>query len=758
MTYDQPGPAAANQFIERRLAGHMIGDLALLDVVEVASADAREVTLFFQTSVEPTRVIGPYGSKLISDTSIAGATVLRYRLPLSVGSLFHIDEVPMNLVPAEAEDAIFADANAIVSVRNGETAETVLDWLTYHIVHHGLTAATILDRAEPLTDRRFAKELHSGLRSRALDCTVALVTSDIPLGEPNMPPEAHPYCVDGAPGKDRMKVPDPSPWDAPLGAVSWYEIARTRFLARARAVANLDVHDLAEPGEVSIFDAAVATDTGVIRVLGQACYPWRSRRGTQVAFGDHTCIQFDAGRDRKRWCIAPAKAPDEAVWKLVRIANGPAAIGQDRGFYRHMALRHPSKKISQIVPKTGLIEHPPLLQQSQAYFGHAPVRIPQISPVKVPKGRGRCAIVTTMKNEGPFILEWLAYHLAVGFDDIVVYTNDCTDGTDTMLDLLQNKGFVQHRDNDFRKMKLRPQHAALQMAEDEPVVKDAKWVTCIDVDEYVNIKTGDGTLDALFAAVPDANMISMTWRLFGNADIHDFVDTPITKQFTRCAPELARKPHQAWGFKTLFQNIGIFKKLGVHRPKGLNPQLWESINWVNGTGKPLPRSIYRNGWRSTLRTFGYDLVQLNHYAVRSTESFLVKRDRGRVNHVDRDQGLSYWFRMNNNFEEDRSIQDRLPMMQRQLDIFLADPEIAQAHADCVSSHRAKIAELRARPDYKQFYDVLKSARLSKLAHLHSHFGANVFLSGPDVIPDEIAAKDPQDDWFFTVERPEQSNH
>ena len=45
-------------------------------------------------------------------------------------------------------------------------------------------------------------------------------------------------------------------------------------------------------------------------------------------------------------------------------------------------------------------------------------------------------------------------------------------------------------------------------------------------------------------------------------------------------------------------------------------------------------------------------MQLNHYAVRSAESFLVKRDRGRVNHVDRDQGLNYWFRMNHNADSD----------------------------------------------------------------------------------------------------------
>ncbi len=104
-----------------------------------------------------------------------------------------------------------------------------------------------------------------------------------------------------------------------------------------------------------------------------------------------------------------------------------------------MALRHPTDSISTIVPKTALIEDDALLAQARDHFGHNPVRVPQTKPVKMPKGRGRRAIVTTMKYEGPFILEWLAYHRAIGFDDILVYTNDCDDGTDDMLAMLMRK-------------------------------------------------------------------------------------------------------------------------------------------------------------------------------------------------------------------------------------------------------------------------------------------------------------------------------
>jgi hypothetical protein len=249
-------------------------------------------------------------------------------------------------------------------------------------------------------------------------------------------------------------------------------------------------------------------------------------------------------------------------------------------------------------------------------------------------------------------------------------------------------------------------------------------------------------------------MISCTWRLFGNSDLHLFEDIHTIGQFDRCAFEFSPNPHQAWGFKTLFRNISIFKKMGVHRPKGLRPQLWDQINWVNGSGQPLPREEYRNAWRSTTETYGYDLVSLNHYAVRNAESFLVKRDRGRVNHVDRDQGLAYWFRMNHNATTARSIMARSPRMEAKLAALMADPEIAAHHQKCFAAHRAKIDELRAQPAQAAFFETLTGARQEKLSRMHRTFGANVFLSGPDVVPDHVVWGDHPEDFFFTVEKGE----
>lgn len=718
----------------RHLASQRLGDLPVLDVVQRASGTA----VFFSKGVTPEAARAAVG------------TAPRFETRIDTAPILICDTPPPDTYVALREHDILAGLNVIIATRNGEPVATVVEWLRYHHRVCGADGVVIFDRATRDEARTFWESA-----DLPPEVQVIVVTADLPLGVPDLPPEAHPFCVSEAPGKDRMDIPTADPQRAPLGEMSIYEIARWRFLVQARAAANIDLHDLLQPmpNGQSAFDAAVAAPGQSIALVGQHCYPWRVRKGGVPHYGDHICVQFDKPRFRRRWCVGLADLPETSILRCQRISNTPPVEGAP--FWRCMAIRHPVTQPGLIVPKSSLIEHEPLIDLADEAFAFTPVRAPSVAlKQKIGAKNNHTSIVTTMKNEGPFILEWLAYHRAIGVKDFLVYTNDCTDGTDTMFDLLQSKGIVQHRDNPFRKMELKPQHAALQAAEKEPVIQEADWVICMDVDEFLNIKTGDGTLDDLYAAVGDANLISCTWRLFGSSDLEVFSADPIIAQHDRCAEELTPKPHQAWGFKTLFRNIGLFKKLGVHRPKGLQPQLWEDIRWVNGSGQPLPKNEFRNAWRSTQRTVGYDLVALNHYAVRNPESFLVKRDRGRVNHVDRDQGLAYWFRMNNNAVEDRSIQRHIPKMQAELARLMEDPEIAAQHHACVAAHRAKIDELKTDPAQAAFYAALNTPRMQKLSRMHRHFGANVFLSGPDCVPDDVVWGEHAPDYLFTVKRGE----
>ena len=120
-----------------------------------------------------------------------------------------------------------------------------------------------------------------------------------------------------------------------------------------------------------------------------------------------------------------------------------------------------------------------------------------------------------VRNEGAFLLDWLAHHRATGFTDFLVFSNDCSDGTDLILDRLDAMGWLTHvrQTGPFSEG---PQWAALKAANDHPLVTRARWVMVLDIDEFVNIHTGDHTLPALLAALPTATAIPLTWRLFGN--------------------------------------------------------------------------------------------------------------------------------------------------------------------------------------------------------------------------------------------------
>ena len=120
-----------------------------------------------------------------------------------------------------------------------------------------------------------------------------------------------------------------------------------------------------------------------------------------------------------------------------------------------------------------------------------------------------------MKDEAPYLLEWYAHHLAIGFTKILVYTNDCVDGTVEMLKRLETLGFGYHREN-IIKENAKPQPSAIRHAQNEGVVKASDWVILFDADEFLCINHPSGHLDGLIGDIraKGANGIVITWKIF----------------------------------------------------------------------------------------------------------------------------------------------------------------------------------------------------------------------------------------------------
>ncbi len=318
-------------------------------------------------------------------------------------------------------------------------------------------------------------------------------------------------------------------------------------------------------------------------------------------------------------------------------------------------------------------------------------------------------IMTTMKNEGPFLLEWVAYNLTIGFTGFVIFTNDCDDGTDLMAQRLEELGYCSHRPNPIRAGD-NPQHKALLRARTHPWVQRADWLICMDVDEFINLRGGCRTLDDLLDRVGDVDAVSFAWKLFGCGGVECFEDIPVTDQFILCDEEEDFANGRAIGLKTLFRNNGHFQRFAPHRPRTGSKETASAIRWSDSGGTLHP--VDQIGWRAW-KGFSHEYARLHHYSVRSLESFLVKRDRGRTNHIGRDQAEHYWSDMNVNRVRDDTILHHAKRAAPIRNALQADPVLGELHERACGWHRAKIAELKERPEWADFRGWLTKNKLEK---------------------------------------------
>ncbi|MEP3347582.1 MAG: glycosyltransferase family 2 protein [Litoreibacter sp.] len=308
-------------------------------------------------------------------------------------------------------------------------------------------------------------------------------------------------------------------------------------------------------------------------------------------------------------------------------------------------------------------------------------------------------LVTTMRNEGPHLLEWIAHHRAAGITDFLVYTNDCEDGTEALLELLPD---VVHVPLDEGKKP--PQWRALKAAWEHPLVVDADWVMCSDCDEFLNLSNGLSSIVDLISRA-DADLILLPWRLFGHSGQASLSGDPTTERFTKAAPENLLYPAIGSYFKSLFRRDGPFRQLGVHRPKQKNVERHGVPRVVDGSGMSVPQAVAENDGQIMLwgKPIARDLVQLNHYSVRSAADFMLKRGRGLPNHQQKQIDLTYWVERNFNTVEERSIAHMSAATQTVLQGYLALDGVAQAQTTCRDWHRARFGELMREPDALKLY-------------------------------------------------------
>lgn len=307
------------------------------------------------------------------------------------------------------------------------------------------------------------------------------------------------------------------------------------------------------------------------------------------------------------------------------------------------------------------------------------------------KDSPRKIVFCCMRDEAPFLLEWAAYQKVVGFTDIVVYSNDCTDGTDMLLDLLAEHGIVQHVRHHPRTL---PQAEAVNhfMASGRFAVGD--HIMHMDADEFLNIHLGRRRLDDLIAWIGGHVGVLVPWRLFGDGGHDRFAGRLISDAYVMAAPADAVSGATV---KTFLRVTPELARLSVHRPT-YTPEFWaRDKTFVTAAGAPIDITKPGHaGWVAGVPGFAIPsedalggIVQVNHYQYRSAAAFALKDRRGWA--ADKRSATPYKPanapRFNVNRVEDRSILALAPEVSALLAQWMVLPGIGDLTAKITAAFR-----------------------------------------------------------------------
>lgn len=321
----------------------------------------------------------------------------------------------------------------------------------------------------------------------------------------------------------------------------------------------------------------------------------------------------------------------------------------------------------------------------------------------------RITAVTCVKNEGPFLLEWIAYHHLLGVTDFLFYSNDCSDATDLLLDTLEEHGVVAHLPNPATNRNYQMQ--ALKAARRHPLIKQADWVWVADVDEFLNIHVGDHTIPALIEACGNPQAISATFQFMANNGIEAYQDAPVITQFLRSHNPDIWCAETAIEVKSLVRADFPLEYYGAHRPFHDDDKAHPA--WTDCSGRHVIGPFRKRANKRRIRAYpakgARRFATLNHYALRSFDSYLVKNDRGDVNRENRVFDDTYWRERNDIAYFDDSILRYEARLRIEMDRLKALSGVGDLHAEAVRLHQAKRDALLGQETYQMMQAQLRGA-------------------------------------------------
>ena len=314
----------------------------------------------------------------------------------------------------------------------------------------------------------------------------------------------------------------------------------------------------------------------------------------------------------------------------------------------------------------------------------------------------RHTLISSVKDEGPFLLEWVAHHLVLGFDHILIASNDCSDGTDRLLAAMDGAGYITHVPNKLKPGDI-PQHAGYEKIRRLHDIDASDWLMMLDADEFLNVHVGDNRVaDLTERAEADIDVIALNGMFFTSQPATHWQPGRVCPLFPHRLPT-HHKANAA--LKTLTRNPGRFRGIHNHSMVGFKDKTPLQVLWGDGTRTqtdptlPLWRQL-RNG---DIKAVSHRLAHYNHYGLKAPDSFALRATRGRgavaeTNAETARHTEAYFAERNQPSGEDHSIARYSADVQARMAEMLSHPKIKRRQRVCEETYAALLAPDRRGAD------------------------------------------------------------
>ncbi|MDR2481649.1 MAG: glycosyltransferase family 92 protein [Spirochaetaceae bacterium] len=254
------------------------------------------------------------------------------------------------------------------------------------------------------------------------------------------------------------------------------------------------------------------------------------------------------------------------------------------------------------------------------------------------------SVVAIIKNEGPYIAEWIEYHLLVGVNKFYIYDNESEDNLKEILAPYIEDGIVEYEYCPGTQKQMWVYHDILEKAR-----KETYWLAVIDCDEFI-VPISTETISELLKRFEGYGGLGINWLVYGSSGRQTKTEGLVIERFK----DHSEKNFHSNGHIKTIVNPRYVLQINIH------DAVYRAGKFCVNTNKEVIKGPFSG--------VVFDQIRINHYFGKSYEEFLQKRQRGMADHKDEKRSMQNFYGGDRNEEKNDSIMNKyIPVIYKKLE-------------------------------------------------------------------------------------------